>query len=82
MSRIELCAICNRRNCRATVILSTLGCDRQRFDSVRNSIELICPACGKSFTALITDMERLNVTDDQLQHGFFGGRKSADASKC
>jgi hypothetical protein len=75
-----VCAICCRRNCGATVILSTVSCDRERFDFVRNSLELVCPACGKSFTVSVTEMARVNVSEDQLQRGFFGGRRSADAS--
>jgi hypothetical protein len=47
---------------------------------------MICPACDTPFELSITDMERVNVSDDQLRIGFFGGRRgvragSASASK-
>jgi hypothetical protein len=77
---IELCAICDNRNCGATVILSALGADKKHYYRASDSIELTCPACGKSFTILITAMERVHVSEDQLQTGFFGGRRSAGAS--
>jgi hypothetical protein len=76
---IELCAICDRRNCGATVILSRLSSDKKRFVSETASIELICPACGKPFELPITDMERVDISEDQLRKGFFGGRRSARA---
>ena len=79
MHAIELCAICDRPNCGATVIVSKLGSDRKRFDSETASIEMICPACDKTFELSITAMERVNVSEDQLQIGFFGGRKAARA---
>jgi hypothetical protein len=74
---IELCAICDRRNCGATVILSRLSSDKKRFVSETASIELICPACDKCFELSITEMERVDVSEDQLQKGFFGGRAAA-----
>jgi len=80
VSTIELCAICDWRNCGVTVVLSALGSDRKHFDSKSDSIDLICPACDKAFTVLITEMERINVSEDQLQRGFFGGRTSARAT--
>jgi hypothetical protein len=76
---IELCAICDRRNCGATIILSRLGTEKKHFCAETASIELICPACDKSFELSITDMERVDVSEDQLQRGFFGGRKIARA---
>lgn len=79
MPTIELCAICDRRNCGATVILSRLGSDKKRFVSETASIELICPACDKSFELPITDMERVDISEDQLRKGFFGGRRNARA---
>lgn len=79
MHEIELCAICDRPNCGATVIVSKLGSDRKRFDSETASIEMICPACDKPFELSITAMERVNVSEDQLRTGFFGGRKAARA---
>ena len=79
MHVIELCAICDRPNCGATVIVSRLGSDKKRFDSETASIEMICPACHKPFELSITEMERVHVSDDQLQTGFFGGRKTARA---
>ena len=79
MHAIELCAICDRPNCGATVIVSKLGSDRKRFDSETASIEMICPACNKPFELSITAMERVNVSEDQLQIGFFAGRKAARA---
>lgn len=85
MPGIEICAICDRRNCGVTIIVSTLGSDNKRFDSKNDSLKLICPACKKPFTVLITQLERANVSEDQLRQGFFGGRrrphaKSRDAS--
>jgi hypothetical protein len=74
---IELCAICDRRNCGATVILSRLTSDKKHFRSETASIELVCPACDKSFELSISDMERVEVSDDQLRKGFFGGRRVA-----
>ncbi len=82
MHGIELCAICDRPNCGATVIVSKLGSDRKRFDSETASIEMICPACDKSFELSITAMERVNVSEDQLRTGFFGGRKAARAGSA
>ena len=79
MHGIELCAICDRPNCGATVIVSKLGSDRKRFNSETASIEMICPACDKAFELSITAMERVNVSEDQLRTGFFGGRKAARA---
>jgi hypothetical protein len=76
---IELCAICDRPNCGATVIVSRLGSERKRFDSETASIEMICPACDKPFELSITEMKRVNVSDDQLRMGFFGGRRTAGA---
>ena len=78
--KIELCAICDKRNCGATVILSTLGSEKKHYYRASDSIDVTCPACGKSFTVLITEMERVEVSTDQLQRGFFGGRRAADAS--
>jgi hypothetical protein len=72
---IELCAICDRPNCGATVIVSRLASDKKRFDSESASIEIICPACDKPFELSITEMERVNVSDDQVRIGFFGGRR-------
>ena len=80
--RIELCAACDRRNCGVTVILSTLSSDKKQFDLESGSIELICPACDKSFTVLITEMERANVSEEQLRQGFFGGRRPARAKSA
>jgi hypothetical protein len=79
---IELCAICDRPNCGATIIVSRLGSDKKRFDSETASIEMICPACHKPFELSITEMERVNVSDDQLRTGFFGGRKTARAESA
>lgn len=79
MSQIELCAVCDKRKCGATVILSALPSDKKRFDLESASMKLICPACDKSFTVLITEMERANVSEDQLRKGFFGDRKPARA---
>ena len=79
MLSTELCAICDRRNCGATVILSRLGSEKKHFHSETASIELICPACDKSFELSITDIDRVDVSEDQLQRGFFGGRKIARA---
>jgi hypothetical protein len=79
MPMIELCAICDRRNCGAIVILSRLGADKKHFHSETASIELICPACDKSFELSITDMERVDVSEDQLRIGFFGDRRTARA---
>jgi hypothetical protein len=80
--RIELCAICDRSSCGATVIVSRLGSDKKRFDSESASIEMICPACDKPFELSITEMERVNVSDDQLQTGFFGGRRAVRAGSA
>lgn len=77
MYQIELCAVCDKRKCGATVILSILPPDKKRFDLESASMELICPACGKPFTVLITQIERANVSEKHLQQGFFGGRRSA-----
>jgi hypothetical protein len=41
---------------------------------------LVCPACGRSFTISILEMERVNVSEEQLQRGFFRSRRSADTS--
>ena len=79
MQGIELCAICDRPNCGATIIVCKLGADKKRFDSESACIEMICPACHKPFAVSIMDMERINVSDDQLRTGFFGGRKAARA---
>jgi len=79
---IELCAICDRPNCGATVIVSRLGSDRKRFDSETASIEMICPACDKPFELSITEMKRVNVSDDELRMGFFGGRRTARAGSA
>jgi hypothetical protein len=79
---IELCAICDRRNCGATVILSRLGSDKKRFVSETASIELICPACDKSFELSIAEMERVDISEDQLRKGFFGGRRDARAKSA
>ncbi len=77
MHQIELCAVCDNRKCGATVILSALNSDKKRFDLESASMQLICPACDKPFTVLITEIERANVSEEQLQQGFFGGRRSA-----
>ncbi len=79
MPGIEICAICDSRNCGATVIVSTLGSARKRFDSKNDSLKLICPVCEKPFTVLITELERVNVSEEQLRQGFFGGRRPARA---
>jgi hypothetical protein len=80
--RIELCAICDRPNCGATVIISRLDSDKKHFDSETASIELICPACDKPFELSITEMERVNISDEQLRIGFFGGRRTARAGSA
>ena len=82
MSQIELCAVCDKRKCGATVILSALRSDKKRFDLESASMKLICPACDKSFTVLITEMERANVSEDQLRKGFFGGRSTSRAKSA
>ena len=82
MHGIELCAICARPNCGATVIVSRLASDKKRFDAETASIEMICPACQKPFELSITNMERVSVSDDQLRTGFFGGRKTARAGSA
>lgn len=74
MYQIELCAICDKRKCRATVILSALPSDKKRFDLESASMKLICPACDEYSTVLVTRMERANVSEDQVRKGFFGGR--------
>jgi hypothetical protein len=79
---IELCAICDRRNCGVTVILSRLSSEKKNFHSETASIELICPACGKSFGLSITEMERFDVSEDQFEKGFFGGRRTARAKSA
>jgi hypothetical protein len=76
---IELCAVCDRRRCGATVILSALSSEKKKFDTESGSIALICPACDKSFTVLITEMEWLNVSEEQVRQGYFGDRKPARA---
>jgi hypothetical protein len=75
--RIELCAICDRPGCGATVIICRVGSDKKLFDAETISIEMICPACDKPFALSITEMERFSVSDEQLQIGFFGGRGAA-----
>lgn len=82
MYGIELCAICDKRRCGATVILTTLSSEKKQFDSGNGSIALICPACDKSFTVLITEMEWVNVSAEQLRQGFFGGRRPARAKSA
>jgi len=77
LRRIELCAICDRPGCGATVIICRVGSDKKRFDAETISIEMICPACDKPFALSITEMERLSVSDEQLRIGFFGGRRAA-----
>jgi hypothetical protein len=79
---VQVCAICDRQNCGATVVLSRLGSDKKHFDSETASIELICPACSKPFEVSITEMERVAVSEDQLQKGFFGGRRNARAKSA
>jgi len=79
---IELCAICDRPNCGATVIVSKVGPDKKRFDSETACIEMTCPACHQTFELSVTDMERVDVTDEQRCMGFFGGRKAARAGSA
>jgi hypothetical protein len=79
---IELCAICDRPNCGATVIVSKVGPDKKRFDSETACIEMICPACHRPFELSVTGMERVNVSDDQRRTGFFGGSKAARAASA
>ena len=82
MVNIELCAVCDKRACGATIILSALAGDKKRFNSHRDSIELICPACGKSFAVPITELERVNVSESELHRVFLDGRLSARAGSA
>jgi hypothetical protein len=57
----------------AIVIIPALPDDEKRLDGQTLQLEIICPACKRSFSVNISELEQLDVTDEQIARRFVAG---------
>ena len=73
MSQSAACARCDKEDCATVVIIPALPDADKKFDQERQHIEIICPACKRSFSAPIRSIKHRDVTDEQLSRGYIAG---------
>jgi hypothetical protein len=57
----------------AIVIIPAVSDDEKRLDDQTLRLEMICPACERSFSVDVTELEQLDVTDEQIARRFIAG---------
>jgi hypothetical protein len=72
----EPCLVCDKRDCRATVILSSPSSHEKQFDQAADRLNVLCPACKRVFCASIYELAWLDVCEDELAKGFVGGKRA------
>lgn len=72
------CVCCDKQDCVAVVILPAVPHNLQRVDRATQRLELVCPACSRPFSVLLTNVDYRDVTDEQLIRGFIG-RQTIDS---
>ena len=70
MSQSAACARCDKENCSAIVIIPAVRDKAKKFDHREQTLELVCPACSRPFSAPLRNITYLDVTDEQLTQGF------------
>ncbi len=74
ISQSAACARCDKEDCLAIVIIPAVRAEMRKFEQSKESFELICPACHRSFSVPLRKVEYRDVTDEQLTRGFINGR--------
>jgi hypothetical protein len=57
----------------AIAIIPAISDDEKRLDHQTLRLEIICPACKRSFSVHVGDVEQLDVTDKQIARRFIPG---------
>ena len=70
--RSEPCVNCVEPDCGAMVILRGVASEKKHFDQATDSIQLVCPACGRAFSAPIFKVEWFDAYPEEFRRGFFG----------
>jgi hypothetical protein len=73
---LEPCVVCDKDDCKATVIVPSVDPEKKHFDRTTDSLDLTCPACERRFTVSIFGFEWFEVEEDELQQGFFNAKRA------
>jgi hypothetical protein len=73
---LEPCTSCDKPDCGAIVVITNPSVAREKKSPHRagDLLDLTCPACGRRFSISISELDWLEVGDDDFARGFFGGR--------
>jgi hypothetical protein len=72
-SQSAACARCDKNDCLAIVIIPAISDDEKRLDHQTLRLEIICPACRRSFSVGTEEIDHFDVTDEQITRRFITG---------
>jgi hypothetical protein len=67
------CVRCDKSDCAAVVIIPALPDTAKKFEADKRRLDVVCPACYRSFSVSVNDVAVCEVSDDDLKRGFFAG---------
>jgi len=70
---LEPCATCDKKDCGATVILSTVASGTKHFNQAKDCLDVVCPACNRPFSISIFKLQWMEVDEHEFTQGFLGG---------
>lgn len=68
---LEPCVTCDKEDCGATVILSAVASGTKHFNQAKDCLDVSCPACKRSFSISIFQLQWMEVDERELAQGFF-----------